>query len=84
MFKRAVGFGVLGLALAAGSFAGYKIATDQDLRKKIKDKVSAVFTVSKEQLSDMGEDVIVKRAQLTRNPQINRDWVESQWEALNS
>lgn len=84
MFKRIVGFGVLGAVVAAGSFVGYKVATDPELREKIKEKVSGAFAVSKEQLSGMSEDVAVKRAQLTRNPQINRDWVENQWEALSN
>ncbi|MDY4041852.1 MAG: hypothetical protein SOY67_07135 [Collinsella sp.] len=84
MFKRIIGFGILGAVVAAGSFVGYKVATDPELREKIQEKVAGVFAVSKEQLSGMSEDVAVKRAQLTRNPQINRDWVENQWEALNN
>ncbi|MBE6469012.1 MAG: hypothetical protein E7001_03405 [Coriobacteriaceae bacterium] len=84
MWKKIIGFGALGIAVTAGSFAGYKLATDEDLRKKIQEKVTGAFAVSKDQLSGMSEDVAVKRAQLTRNPQINRDWVENQWEALNN
>lgn len=84
MLRRIITFGLLGAVMIAGSIVGYKVATDQVFRKKVQKKLLIIFNTSKEQLSSMSEDVAVRRAQLTRNPQINRDWVESQWEALNN
>ncbi|WP_085829674.1 hypothetical protein [Collinsella vaginalis] len=81
--NKAIRFAVVAVAVAAGSFAGYKLVSNPELREKIQSKVSNLFTASKEQLEGMSEDVAMRRAQLTRNPQINRDWVENQWESLN-
>lgn len=81
--NKAIRFAVVAVAVAAGSFTGYKLVSNPELREKIQSKVSNLFTASKEQLEGMSEDVAMRRAQLTRNPQINRDWVENQWESLN-
>ena len=43
--------------VAAGAFAGYKIATDEELRGRL-----------------------LRGAQVTKNPKINQDWVNHQWE----
>lgn len=33
-------------------------------------------------MSSMTEDVALRTAQMTKNPQINRDWVAHQWEQV--
>lgn len=73
---------LLGATIAAGSYAGYKVATTPAIRERIKRKLSDLLSVSKDQLSGMSEEMVLKRAQLMRNPQINRDWVESQWDLI--
>ena len=30
----------------------------------------------------MSEDVALRTAQMTKNPKINQEWVENQWDAL--
>ncbi len=71
-----------GAAIALGAEVGYKLATDDDLRNSIVRNVrDAVGTVCKN-AADMSEDVALRTAQLTKNPKVNQDWVEHQWESI--
>ena len=56
--------------VAAGTFAGYKIATDDELRGRLLRGAQDVMT----------EDVAMHTAQVTKNPKINQGWVSNQWE----
>lgn len=71
-----------GAAVAIGSFAGYKIATDKELREYLLRNVQDAFNISKRKVAGMTEDVAMRTARMTRNPKINQDWVENQWEAI--
>ncbi len=71
-----------GAAIALGAAIGYKLATDDDLRNSIVRNVrDAVGAVCKN-AADMSEDVALRTAQLTKNPKVNQDWVEHQWESI--
>ena len=59
----------LAATVAAGAFAGYKIARDED-----------IVDTSKKKMDVMTEDVAMRTAQVTKNPKINQDWVNHQWE----
>ena len=77
MGKKLFGLIALGATIAAGAFAGYKVATDDELRG-----AQDVFETSKKAVTEMSEDVALKTAKMTKNPKINQDWVENQWESI--
>lgn len=82
MGKKIFGFIALGATIAAGTFAGYKVATDDELRQKLLRGAQDVFETSKKAVTEMSEDVALKTAKMTKNPKINQDWVENQWESI--
>lgn len=82
MRKNVTSFVVLGVALIAGSLAGYAIATNPELVGRIKREAKGMLDTSRKRMDEMSEDMALKKAKLTRNPKVNQDWVENQWEAL--
>ena len=75
-------FAVIALAttVAAGAFAGYKITTDDELRGRLLCGARDIVDTSKKKMDVMTEDVAMRTAQVTKNPKINQDWVNHQWE----
>lgn len=65
--------------VAAGAFAGYKIATDDELRGRLLRGAQDIVDTSKK-MDVMTEDVAMRTAQVTNNPKINQGWVSNQWE----
>ena len=82
MHKVATALSVGGVAIVAGSLVGYKIATDKELRDYLVRNLQDAFNISKRKVTGMTEDVAMSTARMTRNPKINQDWVENQWEAI--
>ncbi|OUN46465.1 hypothetical protein B5G20_07720 [Collinsella sp. An7] len=82
MRKVATALAVGGVAIVAGSLVGYKIATDKELRDYMVRNLQDAFNISKRKVTGMTEDVAMRTARMTRNPKINQDWVENQWEAI--
>lgn len=82
MRKVATALAVGGMAIVAGSLVGYKIATDKELRDYLVRNLQDAFNISKRKVTGMTEDVAMRTARMTRNPKINQDWVENQWEAI--
>lgn len=70
----------LATTVAAGSFAGYKLATDDGLRGRLLRGAQDIVDTSKKKMDVMTEDVAMRTAQMTKNPKINQDWVDHQWE----
>ena len=70
----------LATTVAAGDFAGYKIATDDELRGRLLRGAQDIVDTSKKKMDVMTEDVAMRTAQVTKNPKINQDWVNHQWE----
>lgn len=70
----------LATTVAAGVFAGYKIATDDELRGRLLRGAQDIVDTSKKKMDVMTEDVAMRTAQMTKNPKINQDWVNHQWE----
>ena len=70
----------LATTVAAGDFAGYKLATDDELRGRLLRGVQDIVDTSKKKMDVMTEDVAMRTAQMTKNPKINQDWVNHQWE----
>ena len=70
----------LATTVAAGAFAGYKIATDDELRGRLLRSAQDIVDTSKKKMDVMTEDVAMRTAQVTKNPKINQGWVSKQWE----
>ncbi len=70
----------LATTVAAGAFTGYKIATDDELRGRLLRGAQDIVDTSKKKMDVMTEDVAMRTAQMTKNPKINQDWVNHQWE----
>lgn len=70
------------VAIAAGTFVGYKLATDAELRGRLTRGARDVYQTSKKRVGDMTEDVAVRTAKMTKNPKINQEWVSNQWESI--
>lgn len=70
----------LAATVAAGAFAGYKIVTDDELRGRLLRSAQDIVDTSKKKMDVMTEDVAMQTAQVTKNPKINQDWVNHQWE----
>lgn len=79
--KKYIGIIIVGVAVAAGSFLGYKVATNDELRGKIIRNAQDVLKLTKK-IDTMSEDVAIRTAKLTKNPKVNQDYVEKQWEAI--
>lgn len=79
--KKYIGIMIAGVAVAAGSFLGYKVAINDELRGKIVRNAQDVLKLTKK-IDTMSEDVAIRTAKLTKNPKVNQDYVEKQWEAI--
>lgn len=79
--RKYIGIIIAGVAVAAGSFLGYKVATNDELRGKIVRNAQDVLKLTKK-IDTMSEDVAIRTAKLTKNPKVNQDFVEKQWEAI--
>lgn len=70
----------LAATVAAGAFAGYKVTTNDELRGRLLRGARDIVDTSKKKMDVMTEDVAMRTAQVTKNPKINQEWVNHQWE----
>lgn len=70
----------LATTVVAGAFAGYRLAIDDELRGRLLRGAQDIVDTSKKKMDVMTEDVAMRTAQVTKNPKINQDWVNHQWE----
>ena len=80
--KKFFGIAVVVGAVVAGAAVGYKFATDSNLRERMVRNAKDALHVSKQRMDEMTEEVALKTARVTKNPKINQDWVDKQWEAV--
>ena len=80
MKNNVLAFVALATTVVAGAFAGYKLATDDELRCRLLRGAQDIVDTSKKKMDVMTEDVALRTAQVTKNPKINQDWVNHQWE----
>lgn len=66
--------------VAVVAFVGYKVVTDEELRGRLLRGAQDIANTSKKKMDVMTEDVAMRTAQVTKNPKINQDWVNRQWE----
>ena len=70
----------LAATVAVVAFAGYKVATNDELRGRLLRGARDIVDTSKKKMDVMTEDVAMRTAQVTKNPKINQEWVNHQWE----
>ena len=70
----------LAATVAVGAFAGYKVTTNDELRGRLLRGARDIVDTSKKKMDVMTEDVAMRTAQVTKNPKINQEWVNHQWE----
>ena len=70
----------LAATVAVSAYTGYKVATDEELRGRLFRGAQDIVDTSKKKMDVMTEDVAMRTAQVTKNPKINQDWVNHQWE----
>lgn len=80
MKSRFLGFASITVVAAGAAFAGFKLATNDELRGRLLRSARDVYDTSKKKVDVMTEDVAMRTAQVTKNPKINQDWVTKQWE----
>lgn len=80
--RKYFGIAIAGAAIIAGSIFGYKLATDKELRGRLTRGARDAFDTSKKKVDEMSEEVALRTAQLTKNPQVNQEWVEHQWDLI--
>lgn len=72
----------LAATVAVGAYTGYKVATDEELWGRLLRGAQDIVDTSKKKMDVMTEDVAMRTAQVTKNPKINQDWVNCQWESV--
>lgn len=82
MRNRLFGIASVALVAAGAAFAGFTLVTNEDLRGRLLRSAKDVYDTSKKKVDVMTEDVAMRTAQVTKNPKINQDWVEKQWESV--
>ena len=70
----------LAATVAVGAFAGYKVTTNDELRGRLLRGARDIVDTSKKKMDVMTEDVAMRTAQVTKNPKMNQEWVNHQWE----
>ncbi|RHS39301.1 hypothetical protein [Collinsella sp. AF08-23] len=70
------------LAVGLGAVVGFIVVMRPESIERMKNGVTDIFSTSKKKVDEMSEEVALRTARLTKNPQVNQDWVERQWESI--
>ncbi len=80
--SRASEIALTSLAVGLGAVVGFIVVTRPKSIERMKNGVTDIFSTSKKKVDEMSEEVALRTARLTKNPQVNQDWVERQWESI--
>lgn len=80
--SRASKIALTSLAVGLGAVVGFIVVTRPESIERMKKGVTDIFSTSKKKVDEMSEEVALRTARLTKNPQVNQDWVERQWESI--
>lgn len=80
--SRASEIALTSLAVGLGAVVGFIVVTRPESIERMKNGVTDIFSTSKKKVDEMSEEVALRTARLTKNPQVNQDWVERQWESI--
>lgn len=80
--SRASEIALTSLAVGLGAVVGFIVVTRPESIERMKNGVTDIFSTSKKKVDEMSEEAALRTARLTKNPQVNQDWVERQWESI--
>lgn len=80
--SRASEIALTSLAVGLGAVVGFIVVMRPESIERMKNGVTDIFSTSKKKVDEMSEEVALRTARLTKNPQVNQDWVERQWESI--
>lgn len=80
--KRIGQLAAISAAITLGAAAGYILATNEDLRNRLIRGAKDAYHETQKKVDVVSEEVALRTAKLTKNPKVNQDWVNSQWESL--
>lgn len=80
--SRASEIALTSLAVGLGAVVGFIVVTRPESIERMENGVTDIFSTSKKKVDEMSEEVALRTARLTKNPQVNQDWVERQWESI--
>lgn len=80
--SRASEIALTSLAVGLGAVVGFIVVTRPESIERMKNGVTDIFSTSKKKVDEMSEEVALRTARLTKNPQVNQDWVERQWKSI--
>lgn len=80
--SRASEIALTSLAVGLGAVVGFIVVARPESIERMKNGVTDIFSTSKKKVDEMSEEVALRTARLTKNPQVNQDWVERQWESI--
>lgn len=80
--SRASEIALTSLAVGLGAVVGFIVVTRPESIERMKNGVTDIFSTSKKKVDEMSEEVALRTARLTKNPQVNQDCVERQWESI--
>lgn len=80
--SRASEIALTSLAVGLGAVVGFIVVRRPESIERMKNGVTDIFSTSKKKVDEMSEEVALRTARLTKNPQVNQDWVERQWESI--
>lgn len=80
--SRASEIALTSLAVGLGAVVGFIVVTRPESIERMKNGVTDIFSTSKKKVDEMSEEVALRTARSTKNPQVNQDWVERQWESI--
>lgn len=80
--SRASEIALTSLAVGLGAVVGFIVVTRPESIERMKNGVTDIFSTSKKKVDEMSEEVALRTARLTKNPQVNQDGVERQWESI--
>lgn len=80
--SRASEIALTSLAVGLGAVVGFVVVTRPESIERMKNGVTDIFSTSKKKVDEMSEEVALRTARLAKNPQVNQDWVERQWESI--
>lgn len=80
--SRASEIALTSLAVGLGAVVGFIVVTRPESIERMKNGVTDILSTSKKKVDEMSEEVALRTARLTKNPQVNQDWVERQWESI--
>lgn len=72
--SRASEIALTSLAVGLGAVVGFIVVTRPESIERMKNGVTDIFSTSKKKVDEMSEEVALRTARLTKNPQVNQDW----------